>query len=115
MSPRCATTKRYRSELVTGLLDGTHRRHPVEETLSVRSVEFFGDPARCQLGPVGVKPTHHPGALVADIGVALGQEPQHLGMIGSRDGPKGRRAQRSHGDRQGVVRVEVWRHAGASG
>ena len=60
------------------------RLDALEERNGVRSVEFLGDPRR-ELHHQVVQPTNHAGAMVADVDIALGQQPQHLAMISGHD------------------------------
>jgi hypothetical protein len=96
-------------EVVAGLLHRRRWAQTSEEPLGVRSVEFLGDPARGELGQLGVESAHEPCPVVADVGVALGQEAEHLGVVGGGNGSKSRCAQGSDGHRQGVVGVVLVR------
>ena len=96
-------------ELQACPLHRCRRMEAPEERLDVRSVEFLGDSAWCQLGQGSVQAAHDAGPVVADVGVALGQEAQHLGGIGRDHRPLSWRPQRSDGDRQRIVRVVLGR------
>ena len=91
-------------QVVAGLLDRGRRLDALEERNGVRSVEFLGDSARRELHHHVVKPAHDPGPMVADIDVALGQQPQHLGMVSGHDLPQRGCTQRGDRHRQGIVR-----------
>ncbi len=67
-------------QVVANLLGWCGRGDSLEESIDVRCVDFLGDPTPSELGQQGVHAAHQPGPLVADVGVALGQESQHLAM-----------------------------------
>ena len=71
-------------EVVANLLDGRRRHHSSQEHLDVGGVDLLGDPARCHRHQQRVEAGHHPGALIADIGVPFGQQPQHLAVTHRR-------------------------------
>jgi hypothetical protein len=76
-----------------------------QEPLGVRNVHFLGDSARSELGQEGMETTHDSSPMAAEVDIALGQEPEDLGVVSHLDvaqarGPKGR-----HRDRVSVVGV----------
>lgn len=73
-------------EVEAGVLCRVGRADVVEEPLRVGGVELLVDPTWPQLHEQVVEPAHDPSALVADVDVALGQEPQQLGVIGAYHG-----------------------------
>lgn len=56
-----------------------------EQAFGVRNVEFLGNSARSELGEQGVETTDRPDPLDSDVVIALGQQSQHLCMIGQLD------------------------------
>jgi hypothetical protein len=76
-----------------------------EEPVDVRSVDFLGDPAWVELEQQGVQAAHDAAAVIADVGVALGQDTQHLAVTNRSDLTQPVGAQRGDRDRQRVVRV----------
>jgi hypothetical protein len=83
----------------------------------VGGVELLADPAWPQFHEQVVEPAHDPGALVADVDVALGQQAHHLGVIGAHHlgvigahhGTQLGSSQGSDGDRERVVGVVLVR------
>jgi hypothetical protein len=96
-----------------GGLDGAGRLDAVEEGDGVRSVEFLGDSSRSELHQQIVEAAHDPGAVVADVDVALGQQAQDLGVVGGQNLAQQRRSQRGDRDGKRVVRVVLVRPPGA--
>jgi hypothetical protein len=66
--------EQLQGELVARALHRRRRAEAGEEALGVRSVEFLGDSARCELGQCGMQPAHDAGPVVADVSVAFGQK-----------------------------------------
>jgi hypothetical protein len=58
-------------------------------TSDVRRVDLLGDRAGGQLEQKGVHPAHEPGAVVADVAVALGQKPQDFAVANGLDRGEG--------------------------
>jgi hypothetical protein len=72
-------------QLTAGSFDRCGRSDTLEESDGVGSVEFLGDSAWRELHQQVVQAAHDPGAVLADVDVALRQEPKHLGVISGRD------------------------------
>jgi hypothetical protein len=83
-----------------------------EQGLGVRNVEFLGNSARSELGQQGVETTDRPDPLDPNVVIALGQQTEHLCMIGRLDGSKSWGAQGGDGDRMGIVGVVLVRPLG---
>jgi hypothetical protein len=82
-------------EVVAGLFDRAGWGEDLEEPIDVRSVDVLGDPAPGELGQQCVHAAHEPSPVVADVGVALGQETQRASLwptASSRRSPRERRA-----------------------
>lgn len=79
--------KQVKGLVVASELDRAGRLDAIEECDSVRSVDFLGDPARVELHEEVVEPAHDPASLVADVDVALREQPQDRGVIRGRDLP----------------------------
>ncbi len=73
--------------------------------LSCRFIDFLGDSAGGELEEQSVHATHEPGALVTDVGVALGQETEHLAVTDGLDLSKVPGPQRGDGHRQRIVGI----------
>ena len=76
-----------------------------QERLGIRNVDFLGNSARRELGEERVQTADHPGALTSEIAVALGEQPEHLAVIGRLDRTQRRCPQGGDGDRMCIVRV----------
>jgi hypothetical protein len=59
-----------------------------------------------------VQTAHHPLALIPDVGVALGQKTEDLGVVGRLDGLEPRSTQSGQGNREGIVRIVLVRPGG---
>jgi hypothetical protein len=91
-----------------GVASDLHRAHGLhagEEPLGAGGVDFIGDPAGDELGEQGMKPARSPVPSPTQIGVALGQQPQHPSVIRSSHRRETRRAQRRDRHREGVVGI----------
>ncbi len=75
-----AVAEELDGQVVANLLRWRGWAEGLEEPIDVRGVDFLGDPASREFGQQGVPAAHEPCSLVADVGVALGQESQHLAM-----------------------------------
>jgi hypothetical protein len=76
-----------------------------QESLGVRNVELLGNSARDELGQKRMEATDHPGAMTAEVPVALGQQAQDCRVISLFDAAQIRSTKGGNGDREGVVGV----------
>src|ERR1039458_9597880 len=88
-----------------GLFDRGLRIEVTEQPHSVRSVAFLGDSPRREVGQSGVESGDHDVAESADLMVSLGQEAEHLRVVGRLHRTEARRTEGSDGHRKRVVRV----------
>jgi hypothetical protein len=98
-------------EVVAGLLDRRRWRDAGEEPVHVRRVDLLGDAATGEFDQQGVHAAHEAGAVVADVGVALREQPQDLAVAGGFDPAQTRGPQGRDRDRGGVVGVVLVRPA----
>jgi hypothetical protein len=92
-------------QVIPGPLHWNDRVEVIEQPHGVRSVEFLGDSARFKVGQGGMEPGHDDVAQPPDLVIPLGQQTQHLSMIGRLDRSEPRRSLGGDGHGQCVVRV----------
>ena len=76
--------------VVTDLFYRGRRRDGGQEPLGVRNVHFLGDSARNQFGQEGMESTHDPSPMAAEVDIALGQDPEDLGVVSHLDAAQAR-------------------------
>ncbi len=77
----------------------------LHQTQDGPNVQFLGDSARNQLGQEGVEAAHDPRPVAAEVDIALGQDPEHLGVVSRFDAAQARGPKGGDGDRVGVIGI----------